>query len=250
MSACSRPASPLVLAHRGGAAVAPENTLPALVRALQLGADGVEVDVQRTCDGMLVLVHDDDWRRTTGFAGSVRGTPWERVQELDAGGWFGPEFRGTPPPTLAAALELLPAGTFVDVEIKSPALDPDLGRAVLAAVQPHCDRLRILLTSFDHGCIESLAARARGVECGLLSTTLLEPRPGQHQALAHAALLADPQHVQRVHRVGGQVLAWTVDVPALALELQEIGVDGIITDDPGRLRSWLRRPGGGDGRTG
>ena len=234
--------APLVLAHRGAAAVAPENTWAAIARAIDLGADGVEIDVQRTSDGVLVLVHDDDWRRTTGIAAPVRTTPWERVRAFDAGSWFGAEFRGTPPPTLQAALEQLPDATFVDIEIKSPERDAGLGAAVLAAVRPHAARLRVLLTSFDHGCIESLAAAAAGVECGFLSDTVLEPRPGRwHQALAHAALLAQPAHVERVHRAGALVFAWTVDDPAVARRLAELGVDGIITNDPGCVRSALRR---------
>jgi len=232
-------ARPLVLAHRGAAAVAPENTLPALARAVQLGADGVEIDVQRTSDGVLVLVHDDDWQRTTGVAAPVRTTPWARVRTLDAGSRFGAAFQGTPPPTLEAALALLPAGTVVDVEIKSPAADPDLGRAVLAAVQQHVGRLRLLLASFDHDCIESLAATAPGVECALLAATVLEPRPGRHQALAYEAVLAVPQHVERVHRAGGMVFAWTVDVAEAAQRLAALGVDGIITNDPGGVLAAL-----------
>lgn len=234
--------SPLVLAHRGAAALAPENTWAAIARALDLGADGVEIDVQRTSDGVLVLVHDDDWRRTTGIAALVRATPWERVRTFDAGSWFGADFRGTPPPTLQAVLEQLPDRTFVDVEIKSPERDAGLGAAVLAAVRPHAERLRLLLTSFDHGCIESLAASVVGMECGLLSDAVLEPRRGRHQALAHAALLAQPAHVERVHRAGACVYAWTVDDPAVARRLVELGVDGIITNDPGRLRVALREP--------
>ena len=225
--------------------MAPENTLPALVRAMELGADGVEIDVQRTADGVLVLVHDDDWRRTTGVAAPVRATRWAEVQTFDAGVWFGSAFRGTPPPTLQAALERLPDGSFVDVEIKSPELDAGLGEAVLAAVQAHRSRLRLLLTSFDHDCIARLAAVAPDLEYGLLDRIRPEPRPEcKHQVLAHESLLEEPAHVARVHGCGGRVFAWTVDDPALGRALAALGVDGVITNDPARLRRALDRATG------
>ena len=237
-----RRGTPLVLGHRGAAAQAPENTLPALELALRLGADGVEVDVQRSADGVLVLVHDTDWLRTAGVARRVRELPWAEVCRLDAGAWFGPRFRGVAPPRLEAALESLPDGTFVDLEIKSPEDDPGLGAAVLAAARPHAERLRFLVTSFDRHCLEALLPRATGIALGLLSQALPEPGgPLQHQALWAPALLEKPEHVERVHRAGGQVFAWTVDDVEVARRLQEVGVEGIITNEPEKIRKGLRR---------
>ncbi|HZM14547.1 MAG TPA: glycerophosphodiester phosphodiesterase [Candidatus Krumholzibacteria bacterium] len=237
-----RRGTPLVLGHRGAAAQAPENTLPALELALRLGADGVEVDVQRSADGVLVLVHDTDWLRTAGLARRVREVPWGEVRRLDAGAWFGSRFRGVAPPRLEAALESLPDSTFVDLEIKSPEDDPGLGAAVLAAALPHAERLRFLLTSFDRDCLEALLPRASGIALGLLAKALPDPGgPLLHQALWAPALLEKPDHVERVHRAGGQVFAWTVDDPEVAQRLQDLGVEGIITNEPGKICKSLRR---------
>jgi glycerophosphoryl diester phosphodiesterase len=228
-----------VIAHRGASARAPENTLPALQEALRQGAAGVEVDVQRTSDGVLILVHDDDWLRTTGHAGRVRATSWDQVQRLDAGSWFGADFAGVPVPRLETALEHLPPGCFVNLEIKSPHLDAGLGDAVAAAASPFRQRLHFLLTSFDTGCIERLAAKT-DLACGILADRVVETRPMvAHQSLHYAAILARPEQVERVHAAGGLLLAWTVDDASVACELRGLGVDGIITNDPGRIRKEL-----------
>lgn len=229
-----------MIAHRGASARAPENTLPALQEALRQGAAGVEVDVQRTSDGVLILVHDDDWRRTTGHAGRVRETPWDEVQRLDAGSWFGADFAGVPVPRLETALEHLPPGCFVNLEIKSPHLDAGLSDAVAAAAAPFKQRLHFLLTSFDTSCIERLAAKT-DLACGILADRVLGPRPGvPTQSLHYAAILARPEQVERVHAAGGLLLAWTVDDARVAAELRDLGVDGIITNDPGRIAKELR----------
>ena len=121
------PSSVLVVAHRGASGRAPENTLASLALAAELGAPWAEVDVQRTADGVLVLVHDDTWARTAGLERAIRDTPWETVRGLDAGGWFAPRFRGEAPPSLDRVLEFASGRLGLDLEIKSPQDHPGLG---------------------------------------------------------------------------------------------------------------------------
>src|SRR3954471_16954062 len=85
---------PLVYAHRGASADAPENTLAAFRLALEQRADGIELDAQRCASGEVVVVHDESWLRTTGHAGLVTRTPWSTLRALDAGGWKPERFRG------------------------------------------------------------------------------------------------------------------------------------------------------------
>ena len=191
----------LVVAHRGASARAPENTLPALDWAVRLGADGVEVDVQRTADGVLVLVHDDDWQRTTGYAGSVAATPWECVRRLDAGSWFGVEHAGTAPPRLEKVLQAMPPHLLLNLELKSPGLHPGLGSAVVQALRGHPHR--VLLTSFDWDCIEALLPTAGGIELGLLSVAPLQRESAvRTRSLAWAGILGQPEIVPAVHARG------------------------------------------------
>jgi glycerophosphoryl diester phosphodiesterase len=195
------------------------------------------VDVQRTSDGTLVLVHDDDWQRTTGRAASVAATPWADVRHFDAGSWFAAAYAGSPPGRLQDALEVLPPHSLLNLELKAPRRHPGLGADVLAALRAAPRRPRVLLTSFDHDCIDTLVGADPSVELGYLGTRAL-PVGGavKTQALHYEAILAEPQVVRRIHAAGGRVLAWTVDDVSLAVQLASLGVDALISNDPGKLR--------------
>jgi glycerophosphoryl diester phosphodiesterase len=237
------PSSALVIAHRGASGLAPENTLPALQLALDLGADGAEVDVQRTSDGVLVLVHDEDWRRTAGHAGAVRGTPWATVRGLDAGGWFGGTFRGVAPLRLDEALAFVQGRMLLNVEIKSPERDPGLAAAVVDAVRRHRAGSQVLLTSFDHACIDALANASPDLAFGYISECAVER---SHPRVTTLSLAADlvvhrPELLAAAHAQGRRVLVWTVDAVETALQLAASGVDGILTNHPERLRPHFSR---------
>ncbi|MFQ5599987.1 MAG: glycerophosphodiester phosphodiesterase [Candidatus Krumholzibacteriia bacterium] len=228
-----------VIAHRGASGRAPENTLPALRLVQELGIRWAEVDVQRTSDGVLVLVHDDNWRRTTGLDAGVRETPWDTVCGLDAGGWFGEAHRGVAPATLAEALELAGEGLHLNVEIKSPHRDPGLGEAVAAAVRMRALQNRVLLTSFDHACIDRLAESGPDLDLGYLAARPIETQHTRVRThvLLHDVVLERPETVCEAHARGRRVLVWTVDDPHVARRLVHLGVDGIITNHPERLLS-------------
>src|SRR5512147_1098251 len=108
---------PLVLGHRGASAAAPENTLAAFRLAMEQGADGVELDVHRCATGEVVVIHDEDARRTAGADLRVAASPLAALRALDAGGWRGERFQGERIPLLAEVLEALP-GALVNVELK------------------------------------------------------------------------------------------------------------------------------------
>lgn len=233
--------SPLLLAHRGASAYAPENTRPALQLAIRQGADGVEVDVQPTSDGVPVLVHDDDWWRTAGEPAPVRDLGWDAVRRLDAGSWFAPEFRGVPPGTLEDALEI--AGSrLVNLEIKSPRPDDGLAQSVATRVRRLGLQSRVLFTSFDHACIDALARSCDDLELGYLVREGVGslPRTVRTLVLHFDALLARPEIARQAHADGRCVLAYTVDDPATAKQLRRVHVDGIITNDPAALRDACR----------
>jgi glycerophosphoryl diester phosphodiesterase len=208
--------------------------------AIEHGADGVEVDVQRTSDGVPVLVHDSDWRRTTGHAAAVRELPWERVCQLDAGSWFSPDCSGVRPGTLDDALEV--AGTaLVNLEIKSPHLDAALSTTVAARVRERGLQERVLLTSFDHESIDALAEAHDDLELGYLTHRAIEVPPHRVQTLVllFQVVLADTGIVRSAHEVGRGVFVYTVDDVETAERLRRAGVDGIITNQPQRLRqAW------------
>jgi glycerophosphoryl diester phosphodiesterase len=198
-----------------------------------------EVDVQSTSDGVLLLVHDDTWKRTAGVASTVAATAWDAVQRFDAGGWFGATFRGESVPTLDDVCDfVLGRDDFqLNLEIKSPEHHRDLGPRVLAALRRRRILDRVLCTCFDAAVVEELAAAEPQLRCGYLAATPVERRhPRVHTYAIHAeALLASPAWVDRVRGEGGAIWAWTVDEPEVAATLAARGVEAIITNRPDRL---------------
>jgi glycerophosphoryl diester phosphodiesterase len=120
----------MVIAHRGFSGRYPENTLKAFEEALKLPIDAVELDVRRTKDGVLVVIHDETVDRTTNGKGKVRDLTWSEIQKLDAGSWKGKEFAGERIPRLEEALQLINARVVVFLEIKEPDTAPQVVEAL------------------------------------------------------------------------------------------------------------------------
>lgn len=228
-------------AHRGASAGAPENTLAAFRRALAAGADGIELDVHLSRDGVPVVIHDDTLERTTDGTGRVAAHPLDRLQSLDAGAWFASRFAGEPLPTLQAALHLLAGRVRLDLEVK----DARAGMAVLDLLDrfPQADAV---VSSFDHGLLARLRRAAPALPLAVLADR------DWHLALGRASVLRACAFHPRADLVGRPLLAacrrrhlpvfaWTVDDPARALTLARIGIDGLFTNDPGLLRQVFPR---------
>ncbi|MGC8781706.1 MAG: glycerophosphodiester phosphodiesterase, partial [Anaerolineae bacterium] len=126
---------PLIFAHRGACRVAPENTLPAFLAAMDLGADGVELDVQYSSDGKLMVIHNPSLEATTNGTGRVTAHTFDELRALDAGAHFAAEFAGTPIPTLDEVLELAAGRLLVNIELKAlDAATSSIGADVVACV--------------------------------------------------------------------------------------------------------------------
>lgn len=148
-------AAPQACAHRGDVKAAPENTVPAFVSAAEKGAGMIEFDVQKTKDGHLVIMHDPAVDRTTNGTGKVADLTFDEVRALDAGGWFGKEFAGTPVPTLEETLDAIPPGILCNVHLKTgPGLAADTVRVVQAKGR---------LADCFLACEEAQAAEAKAV---------------------------------------------------------------------------------------
>lgn len=237
---------PLVVAHRGDPTSAPENTLPALARAVAFGADMVEVDVRLTADGVPVLLHDATLDRTTTARGPVGALTSEQLAHVDAGSRFGTAFAGTPVPTLAAALRLLrEAGVPMLLELKPP-MDRVAVSRVLREVRLAGMGEQVLVQSFDRAVVAWARQAEPGVARGLLVTRV--PRDAAEVATglglvacnpAALPLLADRPGVERLRALGLRVLPYTVNTPRSWDGLHRRGVTGLITDRPGHLRAWL-----------
>lgn len=235
---------PLVVAHRGASGEAPENTLPAFELARAQQADAIELDVRVTADGHFVVIHDAAVDRTTNGRGEVAALTLAEIKTLDAGSWFDPAFAGTRVPTLTEVLEW--AGGTVDlcIEVKTPFPDPalpDLLQAVAGYPRP-----RLLFASFDWQLIRRLKLLAPWAQMGLIWGRRPPAEPFEFaRRLGGANLhpnvaIVDAAFVERAHRLGLRVFVWTVDGPDLAVTLGRMGVDGVVTDYPAKIRSALQ----------
>ncbi len=225
---------PCLIAHRGASAVAPEGTRAAIEAAVRAGAHMIELDVQITRDGRLVIAHDDRLDRTTNGRGRFTDARYADVARLDAGSWFHPRFARQRILLVSQAIRLTPSRVGLNLELKRTA------RARLLRRVPS---RRLLLSSFDPGLVRPMAGRrfSRALICRR------HPDRSLGQAIRlrcdawhpfHA--LVTPRRIERAHAEGLRVHAWTVDHLPRARRLLRMGVDGIFTNDPGRLAALFR----------
>ncbi|MEV8453576.1 glycerophosphodiester phosphodiesterase family protein [Streptomyces sp. NPDC052095] len=260
----AKQSSPVVIAHRGASAYAPENTLPAIDKARALGFDWVENDVQFTKDGVLVVMHDTDLRRTTDvekvFPGraswGVKDFTAKEISKLDAGSWFGPQFAGTKVPTLKQYLKRVERNRQkLLLEIKSPELYPGIEKETLRVLRQNgwLDRAhvknRLVVQSFGADSVKKVHQLRPDVTTGFLGTPAVADLPSYAAFTdqinpSHPSVSAD--YLAAVHALKGahgkklQVNTWTVNDAATATKLAGLGVDGIITNNPDVVRDATR----------
>ncbi|MGE5529075.1 MAG: glycerophosphodiester phosphodiesterase [Patescibacteria group bacterium] len=237
---------PVVYAHRGASAICPENTMAAFRMALEMGAGGIETDVQMSRDGRLVLCHDEMLDRTTNGRGPLAARAWDELRALDAGAWFGEEFAGERLPLLEDLLELLaPSGARLNIEIKSGVvIYPGIEEAVVAEVRRHGMAERVILSSFNHYSLLACKRLAPEIATGVLYMEgLVDPwlyaRRIEADALHPLHYGVRPELVAGAHAAGLLVNTWTVDDPGRIEVLSQAGVDGIITNTPDRALAAL-----------
>lgn len=228
-------AQPLVVAHRGGAREAPENTLAALAHAVACGADGVELDVRLAADGVPVVFHDDDLGRFAPRAARIESCGSRELALLDLGA-HRRRFRGERIPTLAEALAVVAPLALLDLELK-PGGDPErLAAAVTAALDAAALGPSVVVTSFHAALVAAIAAARPGLACGRVLET--PPRDDAWLALPVVSLsreLARSDLSRRAREAGLRVLVWTENDPRRLATWGRRGAEAVITDRPARL---------------
>jgi glycerophosphoryl diester phosphodiesterase len=258
--------APWLIAHRGGSALAPENTLAAFDLAARLGADALEIDVRRTRDGEAVVFHDEETARLTGQPGTIEARTLAEVRALDAGFGFTPDGGATFPfrdtglgvPTLAEVLARYP-GLRLNVDAKTD--DAPLAEVLADVLRRAGAVARACVGSFHDAQAERLGALLpgyarylpeRAATCHVMAAKAGgggEECPGGFELASLPLrmgdlLVVDAAVVGYFHGLGLRVNAWTVDDPADMRELLRLDVDGIVTDRPDLLREVLGRSKG------
>jgi len=239
---------PLIIAHRGASAHAPENTLAAFNMALDMGADGIELDVMLSQDQELVVMHDDTVDRTTNGSGRVKEFSYRTLKDLDAGKAFAERFSGEHVPTLTEVFEQLGGKLLINVELKNYASPfDDLTYKVIDLVESNKLADSVILSSFNPLNLSRAFRRNPAIKRGLLTFpkalgSLLRGPVGRlfpYNALHPYFSDVNKRMIDHMHNLGRQVNVWTVDDPVEIRLLSQMGVDMIICNDPLGARQVL-----------
>lgn len=239
-----------ILGHRGARAIAPENTLTAFKLAMECGADGVELDVFLSRDGIPVVIHDETLERTTNKKGAVQDLTAAELAQLDASRSM-TGFAKEGVPTLSEVLNLLPDGAMVNVELKGAGRFSKhvLVHKVIDILKPHANRLCIIVSSFDGALLKLF----RRIDDSFLIALLLSPRDKHWpwsafhlRAIAPDALHIPPQLAKTflynlARRANMRIAIWTVNDIKDAKHWLEADVDGIFTDSVHEIASFLKK---------
>ena len=241
--------NPTVMAHRGLSADAPENTLYAFSDAISVGADFIELDVQQTRDGVLVVMHDSNLKRTTGVNKDIWDVDYADIQNLDAGSWFDPAYANARIPTLEETLQFVDKRARLNIEIKptkhgSDTLEQDV--AELITQYQYTDACYV--TSFSYSSLKKVKEVNPEIRTGYLMSVAY----GQFYSLKYAdafslnKVFVTSQVVNAAHQQGKQIFAWTVNSMSEVRSLCNLHVDSIITDDPVMVQNVISRDSTGE----
>ncbi len=235
-----------VFGHRGAQSAAPMNTLPAFLLAAEQGAHGTELDVHLSKDGVPVVVHDETVDATSDGSGRVADMTLAELKALDAGSWFDDEFAGVQIPTLAEVFQAVGQRLYINVEIKAFSADNTaVEQAVIQCIRDHHMTERVIISSFQPEILKRVGSLAPNLPLGYLywqpqtdiEAAPLRPTAYHAQHPMHTLIDDDLMRIAKAH--GHAVTAWTVNEPQRARELQALGVNIIVSDDPGKIAQAL-----------
>ena len=234
---------PLIWGHRGASGHAPENTLPAFRMAADMGADGVELDVQETKDGVLVVCHDETVDRTSNGAGWVKDFTFEEIRKLDFSGGNA-AYEGLKIPSMEEVLDLLaPTGLTINIELKTGIVFYDrIEEKILQLVRNKSWEDRVIYSSFNHYSVRRIKELDPAAKTGLLYADGPIDMPGYGKRIGadalHPALynLQYPDLLEDCRRYGLAVNVWTVNSAQELLLCRDLGVNAVITNYPEKAR--------------
>lgn len=247
-------AQPLVIAHRGAMGYAPENTLAAFRKAIELGSDALELDLRQTKDGIPVALHDASVNRTTNSKGNILNFDFQQLKELDAGSWFSSDFKDEKIPSLQEVIELLNDTLLLIIEFKGGNdTYPDIEENVISIVRKNKIESQTILKAFDPNVLKRLREIApeipllyvytfripwlgmiidTGITFGSIFNTDVEYIQPHRFFLSQSFVKKAQQH-------GFKVVAWGVNSDSAIKEAIEFRVDGIETDYPDRVKTLI-----------
>lgn len=230
-----------ITAHRGASKEAPENTLAAFSRAIDDMADYIELDVQMTSDGYIVVMHDTSAYRTTGVVKNISDMTYEEVRSLDAGYWFSEKYKGEKVPSFEEVLNLAKGKVKLNVEIKSSSESETVAKKVVKLIQKYSMQDECVITSFDYDALIAVKNIDKDIQTGYILSVAygkFYENDGVDFFSVNASFLTK-RIVDAIHNTGKQVYAWTVNNDTSIKNLANKGIDNIITDVPVTAREVI-----------
>ncbi|MEM8570435.1 MAG: glycerophosphodiester phosphodiesterase family protein [Pseudomonadota bacterium] len=223
----------VVIAHRGAAALRPENTLASVEKAIEDGADWIEIDVQESADGQVVVAHDSDFMKAAGNPLKVWDATMDDLAQIDIGSWFDPAYADQRVPLLRDVLLAAKDRANVLIELKFYGHDTDLEGRTIAIVEELGMQDQIATMSLKYPSVQEMKALRPGWPAGVLAATAIGDLTGlEGDFLAVSLAEVSPRLVARAQEAGKDIYVWTVNDAVTMSRMISMGVDGVITDDP------------------
>ncbi len=224
----------IVVAHRGASSLTPENTMASVLKAMEMGADQCEIDVQLTKDGEVMLLHDSLLERTAGRSGVLSDYTLDELREFEVGSWFGQDFRGEPIPTLREVIRAVKGKMLLNIEIKVSKEETDIVSKVVEIINSEGIRNKCLVTSFGRSEVEKVKELDPRIKTGFIFGQEYPPDvfEGNWEALSCHYSVVDADFVAKARENKKKIFVWTVDDKVEMKRLIELQVDGIITNRP------------------
>jgi len=240
---CEKDVKPIeITAHRGASGLAPENTIVAVVKAMEIGSDFSEIDVQETADGIIILMHDDSLQRTTGIEAGMWEKTFDDLKNVEAGRWFSDEFNGEPVPTLKSIIDTVRGKMKLNIELKMNGHEKLLTEKVVTMVEKENFINNCILTSFDFEAIKKVRQLNSKIKAGYIFSKIPEDEDvftADVDLLSVKKKLVTEEFIQKAHANNKEVHVWTVNKPDDMRKLIGLGVDNIITNYPNILKEVL-----------
>ena len=232
----------LVVAHRGASGHAPENTLAAMKKAIEMNAEMSELDVQETADGEIILLHDNTTERTGKKDLNIWELNYSELKDIEVGEWFSEEFKGEPIPTLKEVIDLVRGKMKLNIEMKANKHEKRLAERSLKIVMDNNFLDQVVFTSFKFDEIRKIRELNKEAEVGYIFGKLphnVDVFSEDIDLLSAHYQTVDAEFVQKAEAAGMEVAVWTVNTPEDMKRMIELGVDQIITNYPDILRKVL-----------
>ncbi len=232
-----------ITAHRGSSRTAPENTIPAIEAAVEEMADSVEIDVQMTADGVVVLGHDASLKRVAGVNRSIASMTFEELEKLDVGSWFSSEYAGTRIPSLSEVLELCSQKISLNIEIKYVGKNSELPEKTAEMVREYGMENQCVITSTNLSYLKRVKEALPEIRTGYIISAAYGNFYSSEDVdfISIRSGFVTSALMQNAHEQGKAVYAWTVNTKSELERLTLLGVDGIITDRPVLAREIVYR---------